>query len=136
MKVLSLPALNIQAPWADLIVSGKKTIETRNYRLPEFYVGKPIFILETPGRNRMAKRRIVGTVVFSGSFEYKSRRAFYLDYSRHLVDESSPFAWDLDSKRIKWGWTILRTEQLTGTIARNQRTGIIFTKLLKVHLLE
>ena len=51
MKNSVLPAINIQFPISELILSGKKTIETRTYALPEKYIERDLYLIETPGSN-------------------------------------------------------------------------------------
>ena len=51
-QTVTLPGINIQAPWAEAIVSGRKVIETRFYPMPRKWVGQPLAIIETPGKAR------------------------------------------------------------------------------------
>ena len=124
-----VPGLNVQWPWSQLILSGKKTVETRSYKLPELYLGKKLAIIETPGkrRGRPDKASIVGLVTFSKSFRYKSRKEWLLDRSRHLVDEHDPlFCWD--SNREKWGWVISEVMVFQRPVGAPVRKGITFSK--------
>jgi hypothetical protein len=132
MKALKLPAVNIQHPWAELIIAGKKSIETRHYPLPKAYIGKEMLVIETPGKEGRFKRRAVGLVVFGESFQYESRVEFYKDRAKHLVDETSTYAWITGKK--KWGWPITKVVPIKGTIPTNLRTGIVFTKTVRVAL--
>ena len=65
---VTLPEINIQAPWAEAIVSGRKVIETRLYPMPRKWVGQPLAIIETPGKARHFQRRIAGLVIFAPSW--------------------------------------------------------------------
>ena len=49
-QTVMLPGINIQAPWAEAIVSGRKLIETRFYPMPRKWIGQPLAIIETPGQ--------------------------------------------------------------------------------------
>jgi hypothetical protein len=72
--------INVQQPWAELIVSGRKTVETRHYRAPPGYIDKIIALIETPGSHKNFKRRVRGFVIFGQSFRYRSREHFASDY--------------------------------------------------------
>lgn len=50
--------LNIQRPWARLILDGVKTVEARRYPL-KGYGGELLWIIETPGRGPLAKMNSV-----------------------------------------------------------------------------
>lgn len=105
----TLPGLNIQFPISREILSGKKSIETRTYPIPKAYLGKTLFLVETPGRNGQFKARVVAKIRFSDCFKYPSKAAFYRDSSRHLVTPDSPWAWQ---DKAKWGWVIESVEAL------------------------
>jgi hypothetical protein len=122
MKTYS--AINIQFPISRLILEGKKTIETRTYKIPEKYIGQELLIIETPGKAGDFKSRIVGKITFSSSFKYESKKAFYLDQDRHFVDEYSPWAW---REKSKWGWEIESVEVFKNPKSLNKRPGIAFT---------
>lgn len=103
---LILPGLNIQAPWANLIVSGRKVIETRFYPMPAKWIGQPLVIIETPGKSGTYKRRVAGFVCFARSWCYPDRASFAADHAKHLVDADDPiFGWQNDNKP-KWAWPI------------------------------
>jgi hypothetical protein len=94
--------LDCQKPWADLLVTGKKVIETRGYALPKFMVDKPVLIMETH-RGSHFFDKFVGVVVFSGSSAYESEEAWRKDHSLHMVDpKSKAFGWRDDVLKFKW----------------------------------
>lgn len=127
MKTYS--GVNIQFPISRLILEKKKVIETRTYKLPEKYIGTELLIIETPGKEGKFKSRIVGKIVFSGSFKYESKKAFYEDQNRHFVDKDSPWAW---TEKPKWGWEIQSVEIFKNTKPLNKRPGIAFTTNIKL----
>ena len=105
-RPVTLPGINIQTPWAQAIVSGRKVIETRFYPLPEKWVGQPLVILETPGKARQFKCRVAGFVIFEKSWCYTDKAHFAQDRAKHLVDPDDPlFGWQYDGKP-KWAWPI------------------------------
>lgn len=121
-----LPAINIQYPISQLILSGKKHIETRTYPLPSRYKDKDIYLVETPGAVGNFKARICGIIRFSGSFQYKSSRSFYADAGKHFVTRDSEWRW---TSKGKWGWTIDKIEVFQAPILSfSGRRGIVFTK--------
>lgn len=122
----TLPAINIQHPISQLILSGKKTIETRTYPLPKKYIGKELLMIETPGKSGAFKARIVATVCFGEPFLYSDERSFYLDYSRHKVDRNSIWAWR--EEKPKWGWPVTKVKRLSNSKIVKCRRGIVFTK--------
>lgn len=123
-----LPGLNVQYPYSELILTNKKTIETRTYPLPEAYRNVDIYLIETPGKKETFKAHIKGIVRFSDSFLYKSKKQFYSDLSKHLVDEHSVFAW---KDQPKYGWIISHARSIEPIPAPTKR-GIIFTKQIEI----
>lgn len=122
---LSFPAINIQQPFAGMILSGRKTVETRKYTLPGKYVGRNLFIVETPGKSGGFRARIVGIVKFGPSFRYQSREHFRGDWRKHRVAPDSYFDWtDLNPK---WGWPIVSVVKTSQVECPGIR-GIIFTR--------
>lgn len=128
-------AINIQYPWTENILSGKKKIETRFYPLPKKYVGIELAIVETPGKSGQFKARIVGLVTFGPSFQYASRESFYKDSKRHLVTpHSDVFGWDPSDRRKKWGWPVTRVRRLRRPFPAKGKRGIVFTKRLALQI--
>lgn len=126
----SMPGINIQWPWSQRILSGDKLVETRTYPLPEKYIGQELAIIETPGRQRKSSTgprsaQIIGIVVFSGSFQYRSRAQWRNDKVRHCVDvDDILFGWAND--RLKFGWEIQSVFKLRNPLEAPKRRGIIF----------
>jgi len=84
----------IHEPYADWILSGIKTVETRYMRLSPKYMNKEIGIY-VPER-----KKIVGVVRVVSQIAYPDKRAFDADYPRHLVGEDSPFYPKRSGKKI------------------------------------
>lgn len=85
MNAISLPGINIQAPWAEAILTGRKTIETRCYPMPEQWEGQPLVIIETPGKKGQFRSRVAGLVIFGKSYRYESRLSFIREQKVLLV---------------------------------------------------
>lgn len=125
-KKRALPGINIQYPISKLILEGKKTIETRTYPIPKKYIKKEMYIIETPGKEGKFKARIIGTIVFGESFEYKNEKDFYRDTSKHCVTADSIWKWVNNKK--KWGWPITYTKAFVVPKKVKGARGIVFTK--------
>jgi len=126
MKNRKLTGINIQFPISQLILEGKKNIETRTYPIPKNYVGVDLAFIETPGKNGGFKSRVVAIIRFSGCFQYESEKQFYQDTKRHCVDKKSAWAWS--DEKPKWGWEIAFCELLPTPSAPPKKKGIVFTK--------
>lgn len=120
-----IAGINIQFPISTLILSGKKTIETRTYPLPKKYVGKEMAFIETPGRDGKFKARVIAIVVFGESFQYSSKKQFYEDSKRHFITVNSVWKWT--DQAPKWGWPILKVTKLSKHFVAPKKKGIKFT---------
>ena len=100
MKSKCIPGINIQWPISELIVNGKKTIETRKYPLPEKYIGQTLALIETPGPKGKFRARITALIKFGPSFQYQNKKEFYKDTKRHCVSQKSEWEWKSESKKI------------------------------------
>ena len=109
--------LEMQHPFAELVVSGKKTIETRAYPLPDALLNVKIEILQSSkGQDGVSalpstfplqettKVRRIGWVTFNMCIEYKSKEEFESDAGKHLVDPNSKYGWN--DERSMFGWVI------------------------------
>ena len=102
---LSLPGLNINWPFSQLILAGVKTVEARSYALGYKSIAQPdveMWLVETPAQAdgiskgwvlagdaavapRPEQAQIVGTVTFSRSDEYKCLAVFHADRENHRI---------------------------------------------------
>ena len=131
-RTVTLPGINIQAPWAEAIVSGHKVIETRFYPMPRKWVGQPLAIIETPGKARHFKRRIAGLVIFEESWCYADKAAFARDGAQHLVDpDDRRFGWREDGKP-KWAWPIRWVEAYPQPLPASFRAGIRYARAVEI----
>ncbi|MBN8540745.1 MAG: ASCH domain-containing protein [Deltaproteobacteria bacterium] len=138
MKKIVVPGINIQWPWSQLLLSGKKTVETRGYELPAKHVGKPLVIIETAGpRGKkeagIDRARIVGLIVFRSSFQYQSNSHWRKDHNRHLVDVDDPmFAWGKSNER--WGWEVESVKVIEPHQNAPKKKGIVFTSACTISI--
>ncbi len=121
--------INIQWPISAEITSGKKTIETRTYDLPEKYLNQEMLLIETPGKKGKFKARITAVIIFTKSVPYKNKTAFYKDKDKHLVDKNSDWAW---TEKSKWGWHVKVKKVFKNSIPAPSRKGIVFTKDIQI----
>jgi hypothetical protein len=127
----TLPGVNIQYPISRCILSKKKTIETRHYPLPNKFIAKELWLIETPGPSGNFKARAIAIITIKNCFQYETAEAFYSDYKRHKVDASSKWKWHSDARK-KWGWQISKIIPLKQPITITKRKGIRYTKSLSL----
>ncbi len=127
----------MQWPWSDLLLSGKKSIETRTYPLPSKYLGVELALIETPGlRGKkeagIVKARVVGTITFGDSFQYRSAKHWANDKNRHLVDVGDlQFSWEMRKKNV-WGWTVTNVRLFEEPVPAPKKRGIVFASACKI----
>ena len=119
-------ALEMQEPWAQHLLHGRKTIETRAYNLPPALLGRKIWILQsTAGQAGVSAlgntvpvgndssssfdARIVGWCTFSTVKEYTSASQFRADESKHLVKSNSGYDWK--ENQALFGWMVESCEK-------------------------
>jgi len=133
VKKRKIPGLNIQYPWTEFLLSGKKTIETRTYPIPRKYIGIELAMIETPAKipsdaNNPKTARIVGTIVFGEPFKYQSIRDWKNDCDKHLVESGhQQFSWKERQGEV-WGWPVLKFTRLKTPRPRPRVKGIVFAK--------
>jgi hypothetical protein len=124
MSNIKHPGINVQAPWARLLLEQKKQIETRTYPLPAKYVGKDLWLIETPGSLGKFKARVIGVIRFAESKEYGSKDEFNSDIDLHLVHpDNQEYRWRAGIR--KFGWiveSVCRTEEFEAPFPR----GIVY----------
>jgi hypothetical protein len=101
--------LEMQQPWAELLLKGEKRIETRTYPLPHALRYRHIVIIESESgvttsalANSITLKeggfpRCIGTVVFSECFEYENEQQWDADRDQHCVAAGSAFDWIPDT---------------------------------------
>jgi len=114
--------LEMQKPWAALLVSGEKKIETRAYELPVSLQGRRILILESQAgvcgvsslgdiidseKNKIENYvKILGWAVFDRVIEYKDKTSFERDEKLHLVEADSGYGWKEGKTNVVYGWVV------------------------------
>lgn len=87
----------IRNPWAQLIVEGKKTIETAAFNLPERFINK---WLHVQTENKM----IIGKVKFTATKRYATAETFDSDITAHHVGEDSLY--HFRQRQRCFGWVV------------------------------
>jgi mRNA N6-methyladenine demethylase len=113
-------ALEMQESWAQLLLHGTKSIETRSYRLPLALLGKRIHILQSPNgtagmsplgniptTDDLDQLSVPGWCQFSEMIEYRNRHDFDRDAHRHQVhSNSSGYGWKQGHTNVIYGWVV------------------------------
>ena len=144
---LSLPGLNINWPFSQLILAGVKTVEARSYVLGYKNIAQPdveMWLVETRAQEdalakgwvlaggaavppRPEEAQIVGTVTFSRSDEYTSLLAFGADRENHRIAPGGHYDWDGTGERHAWRVSAVR--RLAQPVPQPGRKGYTgFTK--------
>jgi alpha-ketoglutarate-dependent dioxygenase FTO len=111
--------LEMQSPWAGLLIEKRKTIETRAYDLPPALVGKRIEILQSnqgslvssldnvvPMTGEPLVTR-VGWCIFTNVIRYENEELFDADQDAHWVTRESDFyPFNEGKKTIVYGWIV------------------------------
>lgn len=129
MSKTSYTGINIQWPISEYITSGKKTIETRTYPIPKQYLNEEMLLVETPGPKGKFKARITAIIKFTNCFKYKTKKSFYEDTPKHLVEKNSPWAW---KDKEKWGWEVEIIKVISPSKPVGNKRGIVYRKGLKI----
>lgn len=111
--------LEMQEPWAGLLLDGKKIIETRAYNLPKGLIGKKVDILQSKrgkdgfstlpdvmiGAKMTESVERVGWCIFDKVIVYRYKAKFEADEKKHLVKRDSGYGWK-DDTNVVYGWVV------------------------------
>ena len=144
---LCLRSINVQWPFAQLILAGVKTIELRKYSMDALcfgsvYVeaGEKLWLVETPGASckqagqawvgpapvsvKPKQAHIVGVIEFGSSFEYRSEKELREHEELHRVRFGSKLL-PADHGRL-FGWPVARARRLLHPIRVTNRPQDVF----------
>ena len=91
----SVGKIFIKEPWATLILTGQKALETAATALPDKYRGQILDVQITGGLT-------IGKVMFKGYKRYFNAKEFDNDYRLHLVPPYSRFHYDDRVRSFAW----------------------------------
>ena len=94
---MSTGRVYIAEPWASLVLSGEKVIETAHIRLPAQFIGRWLDVQAAGGLR-------LGRVKFSGWRRYDSTEDFESEYLLHHVPKGSRF--HFEARRQTFGWKV------------------------------
>ena len=140
---LSLPGLNIQWPFSQLVLAGAKTEEVRKYELGYrniAHANTEYWIVETPGPTASAltnavvdgvvvgtrpkASQLVGTVTFSHSDPYESPELFRAEAERHRIRAGSvEYDWSGEGERHAWHISAVRALAWPVPVGSTGQTG-------------
>ena len=121
--MIGINVRNTDVPFADLIVDGFKTIETRESKSLHPYVNKRVAIVRTG----QGKAFAIGEVTITGYIWTKSEAIFDYLLDKHLVTEGSFF--DIDESKGKYLYFLENAVRYETPIAVGK--GIVARQLLK-----
>ncbi len=136
LQELRLRSINIQWPFAQLILLEVKSVELRKYAFHmqhggDCYLraGEQVWLVETPGSQRNALEltdpelldkwgvsvrprhaRVVGSVSFDRCSRYDGRRSYRNDAVKHLMAVDGKYGWKSDAEL--WAWHVAQVSPL------------------------
>ena len=129
-----MKCLSVSQPFADLIVSGKKTIELRKWNTNfrgEFLVHSPLKIRTNDcKRLRISKKLVTGAII--GKVEiidvkkYNSKSEIKADFKKHLAST--------DFFNIKYGFVLKNPKLFRIPIRYKGKLGFFDVKLPKINI--
>lgn len=122
-------------PFTDEILKGNKTIETRDSRSLDPYIGKRVGIVRTG----VGKATLVGYATIGNPVIYRNNDEFDADYDKHLVDSNNPYY--IKPGQVKYGYPLTGVEstdamELTskGIVSRglySERDGMVYSQITR-----
>ena len=109
----SIGKIFICEPWATLILTGQKQIETAATALPDKYIGQVLDVQISGGLT-------IGKVMFKGYKKYFNKKDFDNDYRLHLVPPNTRFHYD--NRRNSYAWIIEQFEAIKPALIEPMRS--------------
>ena len=126
-----LRGLNVQHPWAPMLLDGSKVIEARTYDIDDKggFGNEWFWVVETPGKQRQRgqRARITGCVKFCReAVRYTSLDQWRADEDKHRIAAGSDYDWD--GRGAMFGWRVERVMVLREPVPGPDRKGTINSK--------
>ena len=126
-----LRGLNVQHPWAPMLLDGSKVIEARTYDIDDKggFGNEWFWVVETPGKQRQRgqRARITGCVKFCReAVRYTSLDQWRADEDKHRIAAGSDYDWD--GSGAMYGWRVERVMVLREPVPGPDRKGTINSK--------
>ena len=118
--------LNVQRPWARLLLTGAKTVEVRKYQLKNCK-GEDLWLLETRGEQapRSFESRTIGIINCGQDFEYQDVAAFRADEHRHCIPQGSSYDWQPSCTPKLYGWVVQSARLLDLSLPPPAKKGMV-----------
>ena len=120
------PAVNIRnepgSPYADWIVDGRKSIETREKPTLDRLIGRRVKVIRTGA----GKAQVIGEITITGSKQYLTKSQFMDDKGKHMVSDTSRFA----IRSTKVGYTLSDPERYDHEYDAPTPRGIVYSKAI------
>jgi hypothetical protein len=91
----------VREPWASLLVTGAKRIETAHISLPDRFALQWLDVQTEAGE-------VVGRVVFDGWTRWFDADTFDREFHRHRVPSTSPY--HFNNRKRTYGWRVCAFE--------------------------
>jgi len=129
-----MKCLSISQPFADLVVSGKKTIELRNWNTNfrgEFLIHAPIKIRkEDSKRLKISKKNVTGAIIGKAEIydvkKYNSKSQVNSDYKKHFASKNF--------NERRYGFLIKNAKSFRIPIPYKGKLGFFDVKLPKLRI--
>lgn len=112
-------------PFSQLLISGEKSVETRDFPLPEQYIRTPIVLVQSKGPDTPADSLVaIGQIQFTRCFEYADRSQWLADYGRHCVEpDHAMFGFTPGEPKFGWNVEVLERWHDTVKVGDYTKTG-------------
>ncbi len=129
-----MKCLSISQPFADLVVSGKKTIELRNWNTNfrgEFLIHAPIKVRkEDAKRLKISKKNVTGAIIGKAEIydvkKYNSKSQVSSDYKKHFASKNF--------HERRYGFLIKNAKSFRIPIPYKGKLGFFDVKLPKLRI--
>jgi len=112
---MQVKVLSLRQPFAEWVVSGKKTIELRSWNTK--FRGK--FFIHASGKHKtLPTGVIVGSVELVDVKKYENEKEFFKDKNKHYVD--SWFLPDFAKRPFKYGFVLKNAKRIKPITAKGK----------------
>lgn len=141
--------LEVQPPWAEMLLDGRKAVETRAYPLPAQLLPPatdsagaatplvPVALIRSPpgglAAHGLAAGEVIGIVAFVGCKRYATQQQWDADAGGHCVPDGHPdFGWR-DGGGDRYGWLVAPPPGAPAPIALPAPVPIALTEAQRLH---
>ena len=110
----------VREPWASLLVSGEKRVETAHMRLPDRFLWRWLDV-------QTEAAEVVGRVLFTGWVQWFDADAFDRAHYRHRVPQESPY--HFNNRKRTFGWQVASFERFEAPQPTKRMTSLFRLEL-------